>query len=113
MISRIRSWILKLFGGTIIPLVKKALTVTTTVSGVLNYVLKDIIDGKLEIPDNTPIPDTLKSVIAAVNAVTNALLTVLEFFGEDIEAYAHSTIAGIDELNKITKELENFNKSLK
>ena len=113
MISKVRTWILRIFGKTVIPLVKKILIVSTTISGVLNYVLKDIIDGKLEIPEGTPIPDTIKNVLDAVNAITNALLTVLEFFGEDVKTYTHSSLSNIHELEKITEELNRFNKSLK
>lgn len=115
MFTKIRQWFLQMSGKTIIPLLERSLGVTRTVSSVLGYVLSEIISGKLEIPDNTVITDTLNSVLSAVKAITSAIESALEFMGVEVtpvEIVATSQTA-VDELKKSTNDLVSFIESLK
>ena len=116
MITRVRQWFLQIAGRSVVPLIQRALIVTRAVSGVLGYVLTEIISGKLEIPDNTIITNTLTTILDAIKAVTKALESALEFMGLDApapEVEATSTEEHLNRLNSSTEDLKNLINSLK
>lgn len=116
MITRVRQWFLQIAGRSVVPLIQRALIVTRAASGVLGYVLAEIISGKLEIPDNTVITNTLSTILEAIKAVTKALESALDFMGmsaptEEVEAA--STEDNLAQLNRSTEDLKKLIESLK
>ena len=80
--TRIRTWAVRLLSRSILPLIWKVYYVVTALGGTLRYILQEIVDGKLEIPEGSPIYDTWSTALSAVDAVAAALERVLMFFGE-------------------------------
>ena len=110
MLTSIRQWFLKIVGKSIIPLIERAVGVTQLISDTLGYLLAEIISGKLEIPDGTPITNTLHTILGAVKAVNLALESALRFLG--VEPVAEVKAHSIEDLKKSTEDLKRFVESL-
>jgi predicted RNase H-like HicB family nuclease len=106
----IKQQILKLFGGSLIPLIQKALFVTQTASSVLVYIIDEIVSDRLEIPKDTVIPETMQSIVDGIDAVSQVLIKLLEYFGVSIAdtPEASSNIQSVEELNKRVEELNSI-----
>lgn len=104
--SRIRTWALRFLAGSVIPLIWKIYSVVVGLAGVLRYILQDIVDGKLEIPEGSPVHDTWSAALRAVDAVASALERVLIFFGEDVVVQSvPANSEAVDGLDSRVKDL--------
>jgi flagellar hook-basal body complex protein FliE len=115
MLDGIKNWFLRVFGKSLVPLLQKALTVIDMAIDALEYVLTDVIDKKLQIPNGTVIAETAEAAMEAVKSVRNAIVTALEFLGAPVSE-GQVVVSSFDRANRLkraAKDLENFSKKLK
>lgn len=99
-----KNWLIGLLASPLLPILVQTYKVLLAVENTLNDILKAVTD--LGIPVDTPIFDSVKTVITAVIAVKIAIVNTIEFLGGSI-----SIESQIEAMN-LKEEIEKLKKTL-
>jgi len=99
-----KQWLINKLSGPVLPVLLQAYKVLAAVENSLNDILKVVTD--LGVPTETPIFNTIKTVITAVIAIKVAVQTVIEFLGGQIPVQAQVSALNLE------KEIEELKKML-
>lgn len=97
-----RNWIISKFAGPVLPILTQVYKVIVAIESNLKEIIKVVTD--FGIPTNTPIFTTIQTVIAAADAIKNAVEKVIAFLGGTLAASAKLST----DLNKEIEELKKL-----
>jgi len=99
-----KKWLVSKLAGPVLPILLQVYRVLAAVENSLNDILKIVTD--LGVPTETPIFNTIKTVITAVIAIKVAVQTAIEFLGGVVPVQAQTAALDLD------KEIEELKKML-